>query len=68
MFAFVNLVARPAGFDLGQARKPQKTWAFSPLTGIGYLVMSMIKWELLGTSGIIVAVLITMLASFFGSR
>ncbi|NCG16336.1 MAG: MFS transporter, partial [Synechococcales cyanobacterium H12SWP_bin.12] len=67
-FAFVNLVARPAGGLISDKLGSRKnTMAF--LTGglgIGYLVMSMIKpGTFSGTTGIIIAVLITMLASFF---
>jgi NNP family nitrate/nitrite transporter-like MFS transporter len=65
---FVNLVARPAGGLISDKLGSRKnTMAF--LTGglgIGYLVMSMIKpGTFSGTTGIIIAVLITMLASFF---
>ncbi|PWL22435.1 MAG: MFS transporter [Synechococcus sp. XM-24] len=67
-FAFVNLVARPGGGLISDKLGSRKnTMAF--LTGglgIGYLIMSMIKpGAFSGSFGIIVAVLITMLASFF---
>ena len=67
-FAFVNLVARPGGGLISDKLGSRKnTMAF--LTGglgIGYLIMSMIKpGTFSGGLGITVAVLITMLASFF---
>ncbi|MGA0160422.1 NarK family nitrate/nitrite MFS transporter [Synechococcus sp. CB0205] len=67
-FAFVNLVARPGGGLISDKLGSRKnTMAF--LTGglgIGYLIMSMIKpGAFSGSLGITVAVLITMLASFF---
>ena len=67
-FAFVNLVARPGGGLISDKLGSRKnTMAF--LTGglgIGYLIMSMIKpGTFSGSLGITVAVLITMLASFF---
>ena len=67
-FAFVNLVARPGGGLISDKLGSRKnTMAF--LTGglgIGYLIMSMIKpGTFSGGLGIAVAVLITMLASFF---
>ena len=67
-FAFVNLVARPAGgliSDKVGSRKNTMAFLTAGL-GIGYLVMSMIKpGTFSGPSGIFVAVVITMLASFF---
>ena len=67
-FAFVNLVARPAGgliSDSVGSRKNTMGFLTAGL-GIGYLVMSMIKpGTFSGTTGIVVAVVITMLASFF---
>ena len=67
-FAFVNLVARPAGgliSDRVGSRKNTMGFLTAGL-GVGYLVMSMIKpGTFSGTSGIFVAVVITMLASFF---
>lgn len=67
-FAFVNLVARPGGGLISDKLGSRKnTMAF--LTGglgIGYLIMSMIKpGAFSGSLGITIAVLITMLASFF---
>ena len=67
-FAFVNLVARPAGGLISDKLGSRKnTMAFLTAgLGIGYLVMSMIKpGTFSGGGGIIVAVAITMLASFF---
>jgi len=67
-FAFVNLIARPAGgliSDKVGSRKNTMGFLTAGL-GFGYLVMSMIKpGTFSGTTGIIVAVVITMLASFF---
>ncbi len=67
-FAFVNLVARPAGGLISDKLGSRKN-TMSFLTGglgIGYLVMSWIKpGTFSGISGIVVALFITMLASFF---
>ena len=67
-FAFVNLVARPAGgliSDKLGSRKNTMGFLTAGL-GIGYLVMSLIKpGTFSGSSGIFIAVVITMLASFF---
>tara|TARA_B100002051_G_scaffold105544_1_gene100701 strand:- start:3457 stop:5025 length:1569 start_codon:yes stop_codon:yes gene_type:complete len=67
-FAFVNLVARPAGGLLSDKLGSRKnTMGFLTAgLGIGYLIMSMIKpGTFVGSTGIIIAVVITMLASFF---
>ena len=67
-FAFVNLVARPGGGLISDRLGSRKnTMGFLTLgLGVGYLIMSMIKpGTFTGSTGIAVAVLITMLASFF---
>lgn len=67
-FAFMNLVARPAGGlisdRLGSRRR---TMGFLTVgLGIGYLVMSMIKpGTFIGTAGILLALILTMGCSFF---
>ena len=67
-FAFMNLVARPGGGlisdKLGSRRK---TMGFLTVgLGIGYLVMSMIKpGTFIGTAGILLALVFTMVCSFF---
>ena len=67
-YAFMNLAARPGGGlisdKLGSRRK---TMGFLTIgLGIGYLVMSMIKpGSFVGTAGILLALLFTMVCSFF---
>lgn len=67
-FAFVNLVARPCGGVLSDHLGSRKnTLSFFTIgLGIGYLVMSLIKpGTFHGSSGLAIAVLLTMVCSFF---
>ena len=67
-YAFVNLVARPGGGLISDRMGSRKnTMGFLTIgLGIGYLVMSLIKpGTFTGSSGIAIAVLLTMGCSFF---
>lgn len=67
-YAFVNLIARPAGGLISDRTGNRKnTMGFLTMgLGFGYLLMSLIKpGTFTGSAGILMAVFLTMLCSFF---